>query len=771
MTDALLKSEIQFRRLFEAAKDGILMLDAETGEITAANPFLTELLGYQTVDVLGKKLWEISPFKDATKSKILFKVLQSEEYIRYDDLPLQTRHGRLIDVEFVSNIYVSDGRRVIQCNIRDITARRAAERLRQASDERYRTLFNYAPDGIVIASRDGRYLDVNTSGCRMLGYSHDELVGLHAAALVASGEVEHVAAALREIEATSTYHGEWLFQRKDGTIFCADVRATATPDGNLLAMMRDLTARKEAERAIVIAEERMRFALDSAQIGIWDLDASTGVLQWSGVLEDQYGLARGTFGGTMDAFIEGVHPDDRAALLTVINNARRTGGDFTTHHRVLRPDGSVRTLSGAGRFINGEAGEPTRAIGISQDVTDRESLQAQFFQAQKMDAIGRLAGGVAHDFNNLLTIMLGCCEMLLDGDRQVAEDRHDIEQIQKSGLRAAALTGQLLALSRKQIIEPKILDVAAVLADMRPMLARLIREDVLVVFDVHPVIAPIKADRGQLEQVILNLAVNAQDAMAGGGTLIIGANDVELDEYYSAAHFDAAPGPHVVITVTDSGVGMSEDVLVRLYEPFFTTKDTGKGTGLGLATVHGIVAQAAGSVRVFSEPGRGSRFEVYFPQATPADGHVELPLPAAGSLRGTELLLVVEDADGLRELTKRLLERWGYSVVVAAHAADALQVFEANPLIALVLTDVVMPGLSGPDLARHLVERRPGLKVIYMSGYTDDAIVQVGVQPETAFLHKPFTANALGRKIREVLDQPAPVAPCLTREAAPTRAL
>lgn len=737
---ALQASEIQYRRLFEAAKDGILMLDAESGAITAANPFLLELLGYEAPEVLGKKLWEISPFEDETKSKILFKVLQATDYVRYDDVPLETRRGRLIDVEFVSNIYVSDGRRVIQCNIRDITERRAAERARQASDERYHALFNYAPDGIVIADGDGRYIDANASLCRMLGYAREELVGLSASDIVGAHEQEHIAPALRAISDTSPYHREWEFRRKDGSIVCADVMATTMPDGNLLAMIRDLTARKAAERAVALAEERMRFALESAQIGIWDLDSASGVLQWSTVLEEQYGFAHGTFPGTFDAFIERVHPDDRGAVLAAINDAARRGSDFVVSHRVIRPDGTIRSLSGAGRIISDAAGNPIRALGISQDVTDRNTLQAQFHQAQKMEAIGRLAGGVAHDFNNLLTVMLGCCEMLLEGHKQTGEDRRDIEQIQQAGLRAAELTGQLLAFSRKQIIEPRVLDLAAILVELRPLLARLIREDVRVVIG-HPVeLGPIRADRGQVEQIILNLAVNAQDAMPDGGTLTINAADV---------------GAEVAITVTDTGTGMTEEVRQRLFEPFFTTKPSGRGTGQGLATVHGIVAQAGGRVSVTTQLGCGSTFEIYFPRAASTEVTPEHPPEPATSVTGTEVVLVVEDAAGLRHLTKRLLTRLGYTVLVAGDAVEALRLFDENPAIALILTDVVMPGLSGPGLIKQIGERRTGVKVVYMSGYTDEAIVQHGVlQPGIAFVHKPFTISALGRKIREVLDAP-----------------
>ena len=750
---ALRSSEIRYRRLFEAARDGILMLDAASGEITAVNPFLATLLGYSEADILGKKLWEISPFEDVKKSKVAFKELQTEEYIRYDDLPLETRDGRLIAVEFVSNSYMAGTEKVIQCNIRDITERRRVEKAREASDGRYHALFDYAPDGIVIADRQGRYLDVNSSICRMLGYARDDLIGRQASDIVDASELKHVAPALASIYESADYHREWSFRRKDGSVFSADVIATAMPDGNLLAVIRDLTARHEAEKALRTAEERMRFALQSAHIGIWDMDYTTRVLQWSDVMEEQYGLPPGTFGGTFEAFVERIHPDDRTTVLHIAENALKTGTDFAFVNRTIRPDGTIRWLSCAGRTVMDEAGRPLRAVGISQDVTDRLTLEAQFQQAQKMEAIGRLAGGVAHDFNNLLTVILGFCELLLQNASPNSQARIDIGEIQNAGMRAAELTRQLLAFSRKQIIEPTVLDLNTVLTEMRPMLARLIREDVKVLLGARAGLAQIKADRSQLEQVIVNLAVNAQDAMPTGGTLTIEAANVEIDEHYASMHFAIEPGPYVVLTVTDSGTGMTPQVRDRLFEPFFTTKGPGKGTGLGLAMVHGVVTRCGGSVSVYTEVGRGTSFKVYFPRAAGADAVVEPPSPAPQSISGTEAVLVVEDADGLRELTKRLLETLGYHVVAAANAAEAIRLFEDHPSIEVLLTDVVMPGPSGPDLTKQLVERRPKLKVIYMSGYTDDAIVQHGVlKPGIAFLHKPFTSNALGRKIREILD-------------------
>jgi signal transduction histidine kinase len=414
----------------------------------------------------------------------------------------------------------------------------------------------------------------------------------------------------------------------------------------------------------------------------------------------------------------------------------------------------VRWLSGAGRIHLGEHGEPVRGVGISQDVTERHTLEAQYQQAQKMEAIGRLAGGVAHDFNNLLTVILGYCELLL-ADLDSHDPRQpDMAEIQKAGTRAAVLTRQLLAFSRKEIIEPTRLDLNVVVVDMRAMLGRLIREDVKVTLVLRPDLAPVTADRGQVEQIIMNLAVNAQDAMPKGGTLTLETANIELDEHYANAHLGVKPGQYVVLTVTDTGTGITPQVQARLFEPFFTTKDVGKGTGLGLATVRGIVTQSGGSVNVYSEVGKGTSFKVYFPRTDAAERVAETPSPVARPHTGAETVLMVEDADGLREPTRRLLQRQGYTVLVAQNADEAFQLFEQNPSIDVVLTDVVMPGASGPELISRLVERRPGLKVIYMSGYTDEAIVQHGVlKPGIAFLHKPFTSETLGQKIREVLDR------------------
>ena len=502
------------------------------------------------------------------------------------------------------------------------------------------------------------------------------------------------------------------------------------------------------------AEERIRFALEAAGVGIWDMDYATGVHRWSETLEAHYGLQPGTFGGTFQAFLDRIHPDDRASVVETFGKAMKSGGDFSVQNRTVWPDGTVRWLSGAGRIHLGGHGEPVRAVGISLDVTERHTLEEQYHQAQKMEAIGRLAGGVAHDFNNLLTAILGYSELLLTDLDPDDPRRGDIVEIQKAAESGAGLTRQLLAFSRKEIIAPTLFDLNAVVADMRAMLGRIIGEDVTVVLALWPERAPVRADRGQVEQIVMNLAVNARDAMPGGGTLTIETANVELDEHYAATHLSVKPGPYVALTVADTGTGMPPEVQARLFEPFFTTKQPGKGTGLGLATVHGLVAQSGGSVHVYSEVGKGTSFTTYFPRAD-AEGVVAGAPPIVDRpLAGTETVLVVEDLEGLRELAKRLLQRQGYAVLAAANAEEALRLFEQHASIDVLLTDVVMPGATGPELTRQLVAQRPELKVIYMSGFTEDAIVHQGVlDPGTAFLHKPFTSETLGRKIREVLDR------------------
>jgi PAS domain S-box-containing protein len=607
---------------------------------------------------------------------------------------------------------------------------------------------------------DGRITLINRKGCDLLGWTERDLLGrdfietcLPAPTRVALRKKFHtvVGSDLDVIETpVLTQSGGELVIEWHNTLLRDDTGLVI----GTFSSGADITERNQAVEALRVTEERMRFALQNANVGIWDMDYATGVLRWSETIEAHYGLQPGTFGGTFAAFIAGVHPDDRAAVVETLGNAATSGADFSFKHRSLWPDGTVRWLSGAGRVQLGEHGEPVRGVGISLDVTERRTLEEQSLQAQKMEAVGQVSCGVAHDFNNLLTGILGYCELLLADLDPDDRRRADIVEIQKSGARAAGLTRQLLAFSRKETIEPTILDLNEVVAGMQGMLGRLTGDDVKIVLGVCPDLAQVKADHGQVEQILMNLAVNARDAMPNGGTLTIETANVDRGARHAKTNGSVAPGPHVTLTVTDTGTGMTPQVQARLFEPFFTTKEAGKGTGLGLSTVDGIVTRSGGGIDVLSEVGRGTSFTIYFPQSDDVAPAVEPPPPVPRPPAGAETVLIVDDSAGLRELTKRLLQRLGYTVLIAANADEALRVFEQDGPIDVLLTDVVMPGASGPELRRQLVERQPALKVIYMSGYTEDTIAQHGVlEPGIAFVHKPFTSETLGRKIREVLDQ------------------
>ena len=386
-----------------------------------------------------------------------------------------------------------------------------------------------------------------------------------------------------------------------------------------------------------------------------------------------------------------------------------------------------------------------------RDITNQRQLEAQLAQAQKMEAIGRLAGGVAHDFNNLLTVILSYSELLLEDLPAGSADRDDVTQIRKAAQGASELTRQLLAFSRQQILQPKVIDLNASVSGIERLLARVLREDIKLRCTLAPDAGTIRVDPGQLEQVIMNLAVDARDAMPGGGLLTIETANVDLDKAYLQAHPMAKPGPYVMLAVTDNGMGMDAATQARIFEPFFTTKDVGKGTGLGLATVQGIVQQSGGFIWVYSEPDHGTVFKIYLPRVDePASRADDVP---AADVRGTETVLVVEDVTAVRAVTREMLSRYGYNVLEAADGTTALQLAAAYEApIHLLLTDVVMPDINGRDLAHRFESTRPEMKVLFMSGYTDDAVVRHGIlQKGIAYLQKPFTPGSLATKVRGVL--------------------
>jgi PAS domain S-box-containing protein len=442
-------------------------------------------------------------------------------------------------------------------------------------------------------------------------------------------------------------------------------------------------------------------------------------------------------------------PELRTRVLTQL----REQGDSATETEWKRKDGTSVIMRLNVHPVRGPAGELTCFEGLAEDVTDQRMLEAQFRQAQRLEAVGRLAGGVAHDFNNILTAITGYTELLLSDLDPEDPKRGDLGEIRAAAQRAAALTRQLLAFSRKQVLQVKVLDLNAVIRTLDRMLRRLIGEDISLEIALCEGLGAVRADPAQVEQVIMNLAVNARDAMPGGGRLTIETANAVLDEAFARAHRGAVPGRYVMLAVSDTGVGMDEDTRSHVFDPFFTTKEPGKGTGLGLSTVYGIVKQSGGSVWAYSEPGEGATFKLYLPwvDEKPDDlNHAAIP-PAAG---GHETVLLVEDDASVREVLVQALEQKGYRVLRASDGQMALDLARAHPAqIHLLVTDLVMPGMTGRELGLALLAERPDLRVIYMSGYADEAVVRHGVlERGLHYLQKPFAIAEIARKVREVLD-------------------
>jgi PAS domain S-box-containing protein len=511
--------------------------------------------------------------------------------------------------------------------------------------------------------------------------------------------------------------------------------------------------RRRAAEALRTSEERYRELVENANDIIYTHDLEGNLTSLNATGERITGYTRADI---LKMNIRDVVPAEQIDKVRQMIE-RKLGGETPTTYEleVLAKDGRRLPLEVSTRLLF-QAGRPAGVQGIARDLTQRKELEEQLRQAQKMEAVGRLAGGIAHDFNNLLAVLMGYSELMMERLAPGDTLHKSAQEISKAAERAATLTRQLLAFSRKQMLAPTVLDLNVVLSEMEDLLRRLIREDVKLRVVPGAGLWRIKADRGQLEQVILNLALNARDAMPHGGQVTIETQNMQLDAPYTRRHPVVQPGSYVLLAVSDTGVGISAETQAHIFEPFFTTKEKGKGTGLGLATVYGIVKQSGGYIWVYSETGRGTTFKIYLPQVMEHVEESKLAPVAEAPIRATETILLVEDEEGVREVAREFLESMGYQVLETKSPTDAMRLAQVHPKeIHLLLTDVVMPEMGGRDLAERLQRVRPRMKVLYMSGYTDDAIVHHGVlDPGTPFLQKPFARGALERKVREVLQTP-----------------
>ena len=519
-----------------------------------------------------------------------------------------------------------------------------------------------------------------------------------------------------------------------------------------LALRAGERQRRHAESALRASEERFRALVEHSSDALLLLDEEGRVTYVAASSRRHLGRAPEELVG--QSVFDLLHPEDREFGGTLLTEAlQRPGEGVTAEMRLKHADGSWRTMESIG--VNRLDDPAVDAIVLTaRDITDRRKMSEQLRQAQKMEAVGQLAGGIAHDFNNLLTAILGYCNLMLDDLPRENALRSDVEEIKSAGERAASLTRQLLAFSRRQMLQPQVVDVNVLVHQMEKLLRRLISEDVELVTSLAPSLPPVKVDPASIEQVLVNLAVNARDAMPAGGRVTIETTTIELDESYAATHATVVPGRYVMLAVSDTGEGMDATTRARVFEPFFTTKEQGKGSGLGLATVYGIVKQSGGYIWVYSEPGHGSVFKIYLPFAEAAVAPRAEGRRAAADARGLETVLLVEDEDAVRALAREVLRRHGYVVLEARHGLDALRMAERHQdLIQLLITDVVMPHMSGRDLAERLGAVRPNMKVLYISGYTDHAVMHRHLTPGAAFLQKPFTPDAFARKVRGLLDE------------------
>ena len=626
--EALQDSEKRYRRLFESAKDGILILDADTGKVVDVNPFLLKLLGYSYDALYGQYIWELGVFKDIAASKDAFRALQDNEYIRYDDLPLETIDGHPIAVEFVSNVYLVDHSKVIQCNIRDITARK------QADAERKQLMAAVEQSGEVIFMTDteGIFQYVNPAFERTTEYSRKEVEG-RTPRILQSGKQDQ-----------PFYRNLWK----------------TISGGNI----------------------------------------------WAGRMTNS-----------------------------------RKDGTFYTVEATISP---VRNPSG--RIVN--------YVGVARDITDHLRLAAQFQQAQKMEAVGLLAGGVAHDYNNMLSVILGYAELALGSIDESQPLHADLMEIINAAKRSADITRQLLTFARKQTIIPVVLDLNQTVGSMLKMLRRLIGEDIDLVWLPATGPCPVKMDPVQVDQILANLCVNARDSIVDIGKVTIETGNAVFDETYCADHFGFVKGDYVLLAVSDDGCGMDKETLDQIFEPFFTSKGAGRGTGLGLSMVHGIVKQNNGFINVYSEPGKGTTFKIYLSRYSDQVVNTSRERPEEISAGHGETVLVVEDELPLLTIDKIMLDRLGYRVLTAGTPGEAIRIAAENAGgIHLVLTDVVMPEINGRELALRLQSLYPGIKILFMSGYTADVIAQRGVLEEGVnFIQKPFSMKDLAVKVKEVLD-------------------
>lgn len=743
-----------FRALIDHSNDIIEIVEPETGRLLDFNERACQALGYSRAELLCKSVFDVDPTVEPSLFTSAVDEMRQSGTLIWEGVH-ERKDGSQFPVE-VNIKRVQLDRDYMVAVVRDLTERRRVDQqlhmLSRAVEQ--------SPVIVVITDRQGRIEYVNPQAVKQTGYTAEELIGANPRIFKSGRTPAKVYEGLwKTITSGREWRGEFHNRKKNGESYWVSasigpITDTAGRITHFIATEENITARKESEEALQRSEARYRSLAEGATYGIYRsgvggrfIDVNPALVAMLGYDSQSELLA---LDPATDVYQE---PRDNRELAERL--ARKSRVQMETIWK--RKDGSQITVALSARRVS-LPGESDSVEIMVEDVTERQRSDRQLRQAQKMEAVGQLAGGVAHDFNNLLTVIGGYVDLLRENPRLDEPMRRDLTDIRGAADRAAALTRQLLAFSRRQVLQPVVLDLNQVIVDLEKMLGRVIGEDVHLLMELHPALGRVRADPGQIDQVLMNLVINARDAMPGGGKLTIETTNVELDEDYSRRHVAAEPGFYVMCSVSDDGLGMDQETRSRIFEPFFTTKETGKGTGLGLSTVFGIVKQTGGFIWVYSELGQGTTFKIYLPRIDEHASRVEPNRAEEDALVGTETILLVEDEESLRTLAARILGQCGYRVLPATDAAEALALSQRHEgPIHLMVTDVVMPGTSGPELAKRLGPLRPEMKVLYMSGYTENGIVRHGVlEEDTSFLQKPFDRKGLARKVREVLDSPRP---------------
>ena len=785
-------------QLIESAPEGIAVLDNQH-TVLRINREFTRMFGYTSAEIVGKTLDLLVPAERGNESSFITNALDRGQPINVETVR-RRRDGSSVAVSILGTpIKVSGSPVALYLIYRDITQSKQAELALMESESKFRAVAETAATTICIHDNQ-RFLYVNPAGEKMTGYSRGELMHMDPLALAHPDSRE----AMRQ-RSKARYRGEPVPSRyeariviKGGEVRWLDLSVSSIRfEGRqaTLATAVDITERKRAEALQAalyrIADQTSAFTdleafypaihsivgelMDAHNFYIALYDENSARLSFPYFVdqEDPTPAPKPLGKGLTEYVLRTGEPllasPERFAELARLGEVERIGapsidwlgvpvkkGDKPFGALVVQSyTENVRYSESDMEVLNFVAQHVATAIERKRAEHALRQSEKQLWQSQKMEAVGRLAGGVAHDFNNLLTVIKGYTELMLSDLKPSDPLRPEMEEVQKAADRAAALTRQLLAFSRRQVLAPKVVNLNYLVEDMNKLLRRLLGEDIELAIKLADHLGCVKADPGQIEQVIMNLAVNARDAMPKGGKLTLETANLELDEGYSREHVMVKPGPYVMLAIADTGSGMDAETLAHVFEPFFTTKEQGKGTGLGLSTVYGIVKQSDGYIWPYSEPGIGTTFKIYLPLVDEMAEREQARAQLSPGLGGQETILLVEDEEGVRGLTRQLLQRHGYTVLEAEHGQDALMLCErfSGP-IHLLLSDVVLAQMSGRELVERLGPLRPEMKVLYMSGYSDEAIIHHGVlKPGTAFLQKPFTTESLMRKVREVIDK------------------